>query len=133
MPTQKAMGIVINPKIGKYRAIITASENAAVVCPDGKEYLSISIFFIFKFGIFIKGLNLVKLTFKILPIPVLMVIEIIALIAMECNKSSLNKKATVQNINIKGKEPKYVITGIRISKNLHFQELFIVLSRLISL
>ena len=106
IPTQKAMGIVKNPNIGKYKAIITASENAAVVCPDGKEYLSISIFFIFKLGIFIKGRNLVTLTFRILPTQVLIVIEIMALMAMSCSILLLNKKAAVQNINIKGKEPK---------------------------
>jgi len=31
IPTQVAKGIVINPNIGKYKAIITANENAAVV------------------------------------------------------------------------------------------------------
>ena len=64
IPTQQARGIVINPKIGKYKAIITANENAPVVCPEGKEYLSIPIFFIFKFGISIKGLSLVTLTLR---------------------------------------------------------------------
>ena len=82
IPTKQARGIVINPKIGKYNAIITASENAPVVCPEGKEYLSIPIFFIFKFGISINGLNLVTLILRSLPMPVLMVMEIIALIAM---------------------------------------------------
>ncbi|MFT5873791.1 MAG: hypothetical protein ACI8WT_002742 [Clostridium sp.] len=106
IPTQKAKGIVINPNIGKYKAIITANENAAVVCPEGKEYLSIPILLIFKFGIFIKGLNLVTLTFRILPMPVLSVIEIIALIAMVRSVVLSNRKAAVQNINKKEKEPK---------------------------
>jgi len=78
IPTKQARGIVINPKIGKYNATITANENAPVVCPEGKEYLSMPIFFMFKFGISIKGRSLVTLTLRSLPMPVLSVIEIIA-------------------------------------------------------
>jgi hypothetical protein len=106
IPTQKAKGIVINPNTGKYRATITAKENAAVVWPDGKEYLSIPILVIFKLGMFIKGLNLVTLILRSLPRPVLIVTEIIALTAIVLSIVSLNKKAALQNIKIKEKEPK---------------------------
>ena len=106
IPTRQARGIVISPKIGKYSAIITANENAPVVWPEGKEYLSIPIFFMFKFGISINGRSLVTLILRSLPRPVLIVMEIIAWIAMTWSRVVLNKKAAVQNTNIKGKDPK---------------------------
>lgn len=64
IPTNIANTMAIENILGKIKPVDIAREKAAAVCPEGKEYLSMPFFFIYKSCTISKGLILEKTFFR---------------------------------------------------------------------